>query len=77
MVSECGGGSHKTHYFKPWKLLDMKLSLGPKEKNDVLLVVVMLKCYWTELLMTSCNCSFVTSSPRDVANHLLHSNLNK
>jgi hypothetical protein len=47
------GDTNKTYYFSPWKLFDIKLSFVPKEKNEVLLVVVMLQCYWVNRAMTS------------------------
>jgi hypothetical protein len=44
-----------THYFKPWKLLAMKLSFVPNEKNEVLFGAAISSCYWTKpnLGMTS------------------------
>jgi hypothetical protein len=43
-----------TYCFRPAKLLEIKLSFVPKEKNEVLLAVpLMLDGYWMEAKMTS------------------------
>lgn len=37
-----------THYFRPWKLLEMKLSFVPNEKKEVLFGAAISTRYWAD-----------------------------
>ena len=59
---------HRTHYFSPWKLFEIKLSFVPNEKSDVLLIM----CYdWMISRMTSpwVKSIFARNSLKDATSH--------